>query len=54
MNIKYEKHDLSCLTQNIKNIAVTDGAILVLYHTGIVSSVWGHNTFHHQAPVLVS
>lgn len=44
----------SHLTQDIEDVAVRDGAIFVLHHAGVVSSVRRNNALHHQAPVLVS
>lgn len=42
-----------CLTQNIQDIVMGDGTVFVFHHTGVVSSVRGHDALHHQAPVLV-
>lgn len=40
-------------TKDVKDVAVSDRSIFVLHNASVVSSVWRHNTFHHQAPVLM-
>lgn len=42
------------ITKDIEDVAVIDGPILVLHHTGVVSSVGRYHALHDQTPVLMS
>lgn len=42
------------ITKDIEDVAVKDRPILVLHHTGVVSSVRRHHALHYQTPMLMS
>lgn len=43
----------SKLTDDIQVVRVIDGAVVILYHAGIISFVGWDHAFHDKAPVLV-
>ena len=44
----------STLTDDVEVVRVINGAILILYHTGVISFVGWDHALHNKAPVLVS
>lgn len=48
------KNKSTKITKDIEDVAVKDGPVLVLHHTGVVSSVWRYHALHYQTPMLMS